>query len=79
MIVRGACNFTEKMDNVAAAPAVQLIQTCSLLQVDGQNLVSFITANGATPTTTSFDPNAIGSVPGDMLAAFWPRPRSLGS
>jgi len=79
LIVRGACNFTEKMDNAAAGPAVQLIQTYSLLQVDGQNPVSFITANGATPTTTSFDPNAIGSVLGDMLAAFWPKPRSLGS
>ncbi|WP_165371625.1 S8 family serine peptidase [Pseudolysobacter antarcticus] len=93
LIARGACNFTEKMDNATAAgaqaifiynnaigiinmdtaaagAAAQLIQTYSLLQVDGQNLVSFITANGATPTTTSFDPNAIGTIQGDVLADF---------
>ena len=93
LIMRGACNFTEKMDNAAAAgaqaifiynnaigiinmdttaagAAAQLIQTYGLLKGDGINLSEFIIANDTTPTTVSFDPNAIGSVQGDVLAAF---------
>jgi len=39
----------------------------SILQTDGQNLVAFITANGATPTVGSFNP-AVKQ--GDVLAGF---------
>ena len=46
------------------------IPTYSMTQAAGNALVAFITANGATPTTTKLEAKIAGAVQGDVLADF---------
>lgn len=46
------------------------IPTYSMTQAAGNALIAFITANGATPTTTKLEARIAGAVQGDVLADF---------
>lgn len=47
-----------------------VIPAYSMTQASGNNMVAFITANGATPTITKLDAAIAGAVQGDVLADF---------
>ncbi|MFZ2234848.1 MAG: S8 family serine peptidase, partial [Dokdonella sp.] len=46
------------------------IPTYSMTQASGNALIAFITANGATPTTSKLDAKIAGTVQGDVIADF---------